>query len=146
MCLPMHKMKETQVWSLGWEDPLEEGITTRSSILAWRIPMDREAWRTIVPGVAKNCLLLKQLSMHALTPLSTLFTFDPWLLFTQVFDPVLASALWRTRINKVIQSGIPRIWFLDDSWFLASFRISPGFSFCVSSILRSLSIHVSLLP
>ena len=77
--------------------------------------MDREAWRTIVPGVAKNCLLLKQLSMHALTPLSTLFTFDPWLLFTQVFDPVLASALWRTRINKVIQSGIPRIWFLDDS-------------------------------
>ena len=27
-------------WSLGWEDPLEEGIATHSSILAWRIPMD----------------------------------------------------------------------------------------------------------
>ena len=33
-------MRET--WgSLGWEDPLEEGMATHSSILAWRIPMDR---------------------------------------------------------------------------------------------------------
>ena len=32
---------ETWVLSLGWEDPLEEGMTTRSSILAWRTPMDR---------------------------------------------------------------------------------------------------------
>ena len=30
--------QETQVHSLGWEDPLEEGMTTHSSILAWRIP------------------------------------------------------------------------------------------------------------
>ena len=29
---------ETQVQSLGWEDPLEEGMATHSSILAWRIP------------------------------------------------------------------------------------------------------------
>ena len=28
---------ETWVWSLGWEDPLEEGMVTHSSILAWRI-------------------------------------------------------------------------------------------------------------
>ena len=34
---------ETWVWSLGWEDPPEEGIATHSSILAWRISMDREA-------------------------------------------------------------------------------------------------------
>ena len=32
---------ETWVRSLGWEDPLEEGMATHSSILAWRIPMDR---------------------------------------------------------------------------------------------------------
>ena len=31
------------VRSLGWEDPLEEGLATHSSILAWRIPMDRGA-------------------------------------------------------------------------------------------------------
>ena len=34
-------MLETWVRSLGWEDPLEEGMATHSSILAWRIPMDR---------------------------------------------------------------------------------------------------------
>ena len=38
-------MWETWVQSLGWEDPLEEGMATRSSILAWRIPMDKRAWR-----------------------------------------------------------------------------------------------------
>ena len=35
-------MQETQVLSLGWEDPLEEGIATHSSILAWRIPWTEE--------------------------------------------------------------------------------------------------------
>ena len=35
---------EIRVWSLGWEDPLEEGMETHSSILAWRIPMDRGGW------------------------------------------------------------------------------------------------------
>ena len=35
--------QETQVWSLGQEDPLEEGMPTHSSILAWRIPMDSGA-------------------------------------------------------------------------------------------------------
>ena len=37
-------MWETWVCSLGWEDPLEEGMETHSTILAWRIPMDRGAW------------------------------------------------------------------------------------------------------
>ena len=31
-------MQETQVQLLAWEDPLEKGVTTHSSILAWRIP------------------------------------------------------------------------------------------------------------
>ena len=33
---------ETWVQSLGWEDPLEEGIATHSNILAWRIPWTEE--------------------------------------------------------------------------------------------------------
>ena len=37
-------MWDTWVQSLGWEDPLGEGMATNSSILAWRIPMDRGAW------------------------------------------------------------------------------------------------------
>ena len=39
---------------LGWEDPLEEGMAIHSSILAWRIPMDREVWWAIVHEVTKN--------------------------------------------------------------------------------------------
>ena len=39
------EMQETQVQSLGWEDPLEKGMATHSSILAWRIPRTEEpAW------------------------------------------------------------------------------------------------------
>ena len=47
-------MQETRVQSLGWEDPLEDGMTTLSSILAWRILMDREAWWATVHGVTKG--------------------------------------------------------------------------------------------
>ena len=47
-------MRETWVQSLSWEDPLEEDMATHSSILAWRIPTDREAWQATVHGIAKN--------------------------------------------------------------------------------------------
>ena len=47
-------MQETCAGSLGWEDPLEKGMATRSSILAWRIPMDRGAWQATVHGVTKS--------------------------------------------------------------------------------------------
>jgi len=47
-------VQETWVQSLGWEDPLEEGMATHSSILAWRIPMDRGAWQATVHGVTKS--------------------------------------------------------------------------------------------
>ena len=40
--------------SLGWEDPLKEGMATHSSILPWRIPMNRGAWRATVHGVTKS--------------------------------------------------------------------------------------------
>ena len=47
-------MQETWVQFLGQEDPLEESIATHSSILAWKIPMDRVAWQAIVHGIAKS--------------------------------------------------------------------------------------------
>ena len=37
-------MRETWVRSMGWENPLEKLMATHSSILAWRVPMDRGAW------------------------------------------------------------------------------------------------------
>ena len=45
-------MQEMQVGSLGWEYSLEEGIATHSSILAWRIPMDRRVCWAMVHTVA----------------------------------------------------------------------------------------------
>ena len=47
-------MQDTWVRPLGWEDPPEEGMATHSSILTWRIPMDRGAWQAAVHGVAKS--------------------------------------------------------------------------------------------
>ena len=38
------EMEDTWVRFLGWEDPLEEGMEAHSSVLAWRILMDRGAW------------------------------------------------------------------------------------------------------
>ena len=50
----VQETQEIQVWSLGQEDPLEEGMATHSSILAWRIPMDRGAWRGSMHGAAES--------------------------------------------------------------------------------------------
>ena len=47
-------MWETWVCSLGWEDLLEKEMEAHSSILAWRIPMDRGAWWATVHGVTKS--------------------------------------------------------------------------------------------
>ena len=44
-------IQETLIQSLGWEDPLEEGMATHFSILAWRIPMDRGAWWGTAHGI-----------------------------------------------------------------------------------------------
>ena len=54
-------MQENWIRPLGWEDPLEEGMTftlhlvfVKVSILAWRILMDREGWWATVHRVAKT--------------------------------------------------------------------------------------------
>ena len=47
-------MQETWVRSLSWTDPLEEDIATYSSILAWRISVDRGAWQATVHRVEKS--------------------------------------------------------------------------------------------
>ena len=46
-------MQETRVQSLDWDDPLEEEMSTRSSILAWRIPWTEEPGRLQSTGLQK---------------------------------------------------------------------------------------------
>ena len=54
-------MQETWVLSLGWEDPLEKGKVTHSSILAWRIP-----WTLYSPWVCKESVVTERLSLSLL--------------------------------------------------------------------------------
>ena len=57
-------IQEMQVWYLGQEDLLEEGMETHSSILAWRIPWTKEPGRLQSIG-SQSQTQLKQLSTHA---------------------------------------------------------------------------------
>ena len=52
-------VQETQVQSLGWEDPLEKGMATHSSILAWRIP-----WTEEPGGIGKNWTQMSEKHFH----------------------------------------------------------------------------------
>ena len=54
MAKNLPEMRETWVHSLGREDPLEKGMATHSSILAWRIALDRQAWWASVHEVTKS--------------------------------------------------------------------------------------------
>ena len=56
------KESDCNAGDLGWEDPLEKGMATHSSALAWRIPMERAAWQATVHGVAKSWTWQKWLS------------------------------------------------------------------------------------
>ena len=55
-------MQETHVQSLGWEDPLEKGMATHSSILAWEIPWTEGAWWATVHGITKESVTTWQLN------------------------------------------------------------------------------------
>ena len=54
--------RETWVWSLDWEGPLEEGMATHSSILAWRIPRGEDPGYS--PWGPKESNMTEQLSTH----------------------------------------------------------------------------------
>ena len=62
-------MQETWVPSLSWEDP----IATHCIILAWRIPMDRGAWRATVLGVANSRRWLNDCAQHSIFMACTIF-------------------------------------------------------------------------
>ena len=93
----MQKLQEMQVQSLGREDPLEEGMATYSSILAWRTPMDRGAWWASDHGVAKSQTRLKRLGTHAHTHSSNART------ETKISDStsLFSGDLWKTRRKLV---------------------------------------------
>ena len=107
-------MWETWVQSLVWEDPLEEGMATHSSILAWRIPMDRGAWWAAAYGVAKSrtrltrkkylflywslCLYLLQIQNRTDMFGSSVLTTPPPLSRTPLKEEQYSSCPWTKRV------------------------------------------------
>ena len=60
----MQETEETRVQSLGREDPLEEEMANYSSILAWRIPVNRGAWWAIVQWFSNSWTQLSNQGQH----------------------------------------------------------------------------------
>ena len=58
---------DTRVQSLGREDPLKKGMATHSSIVAWRIPIDREAWWTTAHMVTMSWTQLSNVDFLSVT-------------------------------------------------------------------------------
>ena len=65
-------MWETWILSLGWEDHLKEGMDTHSSILAWRIPMDRGAWQ-VPQGHKESEMTVRLRTAQNILPLICIF-------------------------------------------------------------------------
>ena len=131
----MHKPQEVQVRSLGQEGLLEEGTVAHSSILTWRIPMDREARRATVHRVIKSRTWLKRLSMHA-----------------KVLSGENSLGIWK-RVKRGAKNAFTALWLENTNfgWFrLGISPPNPGQKQHVSSynhlILRTpwayLEIHV----
>ena len=63
-------------------------MATHSSIIAWRIPIDRHAWRATVHGVAKSRTRPKQLGMARHTPKTFLRTPDVYVRYVGQYLPI----------------------------------------------------------
>ena len=63
----MEESQEKRVQSLGWEDPLEEGMVTYSSILAWKNPKDGRACRITAHAVAELNMTEQLGTYHTIT-------------------------------------------------------------------------------
>ena len=100
-------MPETWVQSLGQENSLEEGKATQSSILAWRIPMDRGAWRATAHRVTESRTQLKWLSRQAgiVSLLPTHFTGCVLSCFSHV---QLFATLWTVAHQSPLFMGFSR--------------------------------------
>ena len=99
--------RETWVWSLGWEDPLEEGMAIHSSIVASRILKDEGTWGAMDHRVAKSRTRLSTHACKQSPPFPPLL----WqLCSTQVFMKI------RTR-NSTSKVSYYRVWWLSQLIF-----------------------------
>ena len=122
-------MRKTWVWSLDWEDPLEKGKATHSSILAWRIPFD-----CIVHGVTKSQIRLNDFHFWISFPFvrwhEILWTKKKKRYFYKVSCAVytqLLSLVWTFTIlwTIVCQAPLSMGFYMQEYWSGLPF-LSPG--------------------
>ena len=126
-------MQETWVWSLGWENPLENGTATHASILAWRIPWTEEPGRlqswgcrvwhdwanfpfTSVSGSKQNCAEGTEISMCSLPPWKHVFphfNIQPILKLDKLISVTDTKEEFRFSPNPVIVSFSSLCWMLE---------------------------------
>ena len=111
------RLQEIQVWSLGWEDPLEEVMTTLSRILAWRIPWTEKPGGLQSLGLQRirHDFIIKQQQQHQNAP--------PLLHFTEI----IFFHLPFTENMQEYWSGLP----CSSPGDLSDPRIEPGVS-CIA--------------
>ena len=98
------------VRSLGWEDPLQKGMAAHTSMLAWRIPMDRGAWWATVHGVTKSGTWLIDKTQHIRNDCSCLcYTVGSYWLSTSASLTMLKLlTVWITTNWTILKEmGIP---------------------------------------
>ena len=100
-----------QIRSLDQEDPLEEGMATHSSILAWRILMDKGAWWATVHGLMKSCpkhlrlfkiiVIIFKNSLTFLTTRARAFEEKEKCLYPHPFD-LIVTAKSKSKLIKIL--------------------------------------------
>ena len=109
-------MRDTWIWSLGWEDPLEKGTSTQSSILAWRIPwtempgklqslghkeLDTTEWLSLysllMPGMYES--IHTDLEWRPRLPTAKELSWKDMVVKSHKNDPITLFQLWRERVR-----------------------------------------------
>ena len=136
--------QETWVWSLGWEDPLEKGMATHSSILAWRIPWTEEFWWAewasglhTVHGFTKSWTWLSNLHTHTHTHTHT----GGFIKVNKVkFEASLVYLRPKFTLFLVSQRSIPspRTVLESRGWIMQVnlFQLRKGLTFSATAIQR----------
>ena len=101
----MQEPQETWVWSLGWEDALEEEMATHFSVLAWRIPWTEEPSRQ--QSIVCSWTQLKWLSRHTCMPRTGGVK-------TENHTPQKGNTAWRRwSLQPLVYAVVPKLWSLE---------------------------------